>query len=105
MTFGWPVWLAALAALAAGLPPMGADAGLLNRAKPAAARTDAQRAYRHLNNFGRVFEGLAEGSAEDKFRALDLFAEVFHRIQSRYWRRIEPKALIDAAIAALRLGR
>jgi len=102
MTFGWPVWLAALAALAAGLPPAPADAGLLKRAQPAAARTDADGAYRQLNNFGRVFEGLAEGSAEDKFRALDLFAEVFHRIQSRYWRRIEPKALIDAAIAALR---
>jgi hypothetical protein len=56
MTFGWPVWLAALAALAAGLPPAPADAGLLKRAQPAAARPDAHGAYRHLNNFGRVFE-------------------------------------------------
>ena len=56
MTFGWPVWLAALAALVAGLPPAPADAGLLKRAQPAAARPDAHGAYRHLNNFGRVFE-------------------------------------------------
>lgn len=102
----WPVLLGALVILAAGMAPKPAEAGLRERAKPdqsrRAARDEAMEAYRYLNNFGRAFEALATGGEADKFRGLDLFAEVFNRIQTRYWRRTDPKALIDAAVAALR---
>ena len=62
MTFGWPVWLAALAALAAGLPPMGADAGLRDRAQPAAARPGAPGPSRPPKHVRPVREGRAERS-------------------------------------------
>ncbi|MFP6744097.1 MAG: hypothetical protein VCB77_02780, partial [Alphaproteobacteria bacterium] len=84
----WPVLLGALAIIAGVLMPAPADAGLRDRAKPAAAKSGLplrpSGAYRHLVRFGRVFEALAKGSAEDTIAALDLFAEVFNRIQSRY---------------------
>ena len=99
----WLLLLGALTVAAASLTAKPADAGLGGRAKPRPAiGAEADDTYRHLSAFGRVFEALAKGSEADKIRALDLFAEVFNRIGARYWRRTEPKTLIDAAIRALR---
>ncbi len=102
-TVRWPALLGVFGMLASGLVPLPADAGLAGRVKPRpAANTKSGDTYRHLNNFGREFAALTTGSEADKIRSLDLFAEVFSRIQARYWRRTDPKTLIDAAIVALR---
>jgi carboxyl-terminal processing protease len=99
----WRLALGALVLLAAGLISGPVDAGLQAPAKPRPdARAEAVTDYRHLSEFGRAFEALAKGSQAEKIRGLDLFAEIFRRIQSHYWRRTEPKTLIDAASGALR---
>ncbi|MDP6427815.1 MAG: S41 family peptidase [Rhodospirillales bacterium] len=114
--FKWPIILKSplllgasaliAAGLATGLASGPAAAGLQERVrKPALAPVPRRRpddAYRHLAEFGRVFENLAGGSAADTIKALDLFAEVFNRVRTDYWKPVRPRLLIEAAIAAAR---
>lgn len=107
---GWPALLGASALIAAGLvvglASGPAAAGLQERVrKPALAPVSPPRsgdAYRHLAKLGRVFENLAQGGAAETIKALDLFAEVFNRVRAHYWKPVQPRLLIAAAIAAAR---